>query len=134
MSTKNNLLKKVAVSWLEHFNYCRFLFPWTLTNSFLRPKNPVLRFLNFQKCEYCFLFTVSYIPILSVADFSQTNIFSKAKLNCLLFFVRSQLWAAHWSCTGLLYPLWEISIWDIRRSVKKIFSSRWECHWIYEFG
>ena len=46
-----------------------FLFPWTLTNTFLRPKNPLLRFLNFTKFEYSFLCAVSYVPILSVSIF-----------------------------------------------------------------
>ena len=33
---------------LEYFDYCRFLFPWTLTNSFLRPRKH----------------NISYIPLL----------------------------------------------------------------------
>ena len=33
----------------------QFLFSWTLTNSFLRQKKTLLRFLNFPKFEYSFL-------------------------------------------------------------------------------
>ena len=59
MSTKNNSNGYFFFRFLIWiFWVLRFLFPWTFTNSFLRQKKTLLRFLNFPKFEYSFLFTV----------------------------------------------------------------------------
>jgi hypothetical protein len=47
---------------IQMFCFVTWIF-WVL--RFLDQKNPLLCFLNFPKFEYSFLFTVSYIPILS---------------------------------------------------------------------
>ena len=51
---------------LKYVEYC---VSYSLGHSeigFLDQKNPLLGFLNFSKFEHSFLYTVSYIPILSV--------------------------------------------------------------------
>ena len=58
----------------------RFLFLWTFSRSFLRPKKTTIAFLKFSK-NCCFLFTVSYILILSVLCFSD----KKSKNNQIFY-------------------------------------------------